>query len=154
MSDSNPEDPRADVPASHITLAPGIWVSSHEFHFRFSRSGGPGGQNVNKVNSKAELRLPLTAIRNLTDRAINRLRQAAANRMTSEGDLLIVSDSERSQERNREECLNRLRLLIQSIVKDPKPRRKTRPSKSSVDRRIESKKARGAIKKQRMDRFD
>ena len=135
-------------------IAPGVWTVDGELRFHFARSGGPGGQNVNKVNTKAELRVGLSAIQGLSDRAMDRLRFAAANRITNEGDLLIVSDSERTQERNRQECMDRLRALILSIIKDPKPRRKTKPSKSSVQNRIDKKRARGEIKKQRSGNFE
>ena len=137
-----------------IELAPGIWLPPAELRFKYSRSGGPGGQNVNKVNTKAELRIRPESLRGLSDRAHARLRMAAANRITIEGELLISSDSERSQEGNRQACLQRLRMLLLSILKEPKVRKKGKPSRGSNERRLESKKAHSKIKKERLSRFE
>lgn len=138
-----------------MELAPGVWASPADVRFSFSRSGGPGGQNVNKLNTKAELRIRLEALRGLSARALDRLKQAAAGRITKDGDLLIVAETERTQERNRRECLLRLRALLIAAMKEPKPRRKTRPTKGSTERRLESKRSRSRKKKERrMGNFD
>src|SRR5579862_9987760 len=98
----------APAPTSAIELAPGVSIAPDELTFHFARSGGPGGQNVNKVNTKSELRLRPEAIRGLPERALARLRVAAANRITTDGELLIVSETARTQEGNRRECMERL----------------------------------------------
>ena len=139
---------------TNITLAPGVSIPASSVHFHFARSGGPGGQNVNKVNSKAELRIRPEEIHGLTGSALFRLRAAAANRITTDGELLIVSDTARHQEVNRKECVARLAALVAAAVKEPKVRRKTRPTRGSVDRRIEQKRARSQVKQQRKGGFD
>src|SRR5665213_3517829 len=88
-------------PADAIDLAPGVKIGESAMRFQYARSRGPGGQNVNKVNTKAELWVPLTAIWGLTARAAGRLRDIAGKRMTGEGEIHLAADSERSQEQNR-----------------------------------------------------
>ena len=132
-----------------IELCPGVRIIRSDLHWKFSRSGGPGGQNVNKVNTKAELRLRPQAIAGLHAGALQRLLLSAAGRITNEGELLIVSDGERTQEANRAACLSRLRGLAAAALREPKVRRKTRPTRGSAERRVQNKKARSAIKKQR-----
>jgi ribosome-associated protein len=139
--------------SAQINLAPGITIDRSALRYHFARSGGPGGQNVNKVNSKAELRIRPEDIHGLSIGAEFRLRQAAANRITSEGDLLIVSDTSRTQEANRKACIDRLSALVMSIWRDPKIRKKSRPSRGSVQRRIDDKKARSKVKKERSRDF-
>jgi len=135
-----------------IELAPSVWTDRAELRFGFSRSSGPGGQNVNKVNTKTELRIRLEAMHGLSDRALARLRLAVANRMTLEGDLLMWADKERTQEANRQACLRKLRDMIIAAQIEPKIRRKTKPSKSSKRKRVETKRARGEIKRGRSAR--
>jgi len=139
----------ANEPLPGITLAPGVWAEPSAVQFHFARSGGPGGQNVNKVNSKAELRIRPEELRGLHPRAVERLKNAEHNRITTEGELLIAADTSRSQEANRRECLERLRTIIVAAQYEPKPRRKSRPSRSSVQRRLESKRAHSEKKKGR-----
>ncbi len=136
-------------PGSSISLAVGVSIREADLRFHFARSGGPGGQNVNKVNTKAELRVHPGALAGLSGAAVHRLLTALANRITEAGDILIVSETERSQSANRNECLNKLRSFVEAAVKEPKVRRKTRPTKGSRDRRIESKQARSRTKAQR-----
>jgi len=132
-----------------IELAPGVWTDRAELHFGFSRSSGPGGQNVNKVNSKTELRVRPESLHGLSDAALTRLRTQAGRRITLEGELLIVAESERTQEANRQICLRKLRDLIVAAATVPKIRRKTRPSKGSRLRRLDSKRAHSDKKRQR-----
>src|SRR6185369_3983386 len=94
------------------TLAPGVWAEASALRFHFARSGGPGGQNVNKVNSKAELRVKPEDLQGLPGAALHRLTTTQANRMTAEGDLMIVADSSRSQFANRQACLDKLREYV------------------------------------------
>ncbi len=140
-----------DVPAlqssSLVSIAPGVTARPDDLRFHFARSGGPGGQNVNKVNSKAELRVRPEALLGLSGAALHRLTSAQANRMTVDGDLLIVADSSRSQFANRQACLEKLRGYVEAALKEPKIRRKTRPSAGSWQRRLDSKKRAAASKR-------
>src|SRR2546423_7561352 len=136
-------------PSQRLELGPGVWVWPTAMRIQYARSRGPGGQNVNKVNSKAEIWLPINAIAGLTDRAVARLRSSAGKRLTIEDEIHIAADSHRSQEQNREEVIGRLRAMIAAAIHEPKPRRKTKPSKASKARRIEQKRHRGQIKSNR-----
>jgi ribosome-associated protein len=142
-------DQLAPQSSGSLVIAPGVSVARSELRFAFARSGGPGGQNVNKVNTKAELRVRPGAIAGMSDGARQRLLAAQANRITADGDLLIVADEERSQFANREICVNKLTAFVVAALHEPKVRRKTRPSYASRQRRLESKKARSRIKAQR-----
>ncbi len=121
-----------------------------ELSFSYARSGGPGGQNVNKVSSKAILRWHLSANSTLPPEVLLRLRGLQRNRLTKEGDLLIVSQTYRDQERNRRDCLDRLRAIILQALMVPKPRKPTRPTSGSQQRRLEAKRHRSEIKRHRM----
>ena len=136
----------SSLPGSSIPLAIGVSIRESDLRVHFARSGGPGGQNVNKVNTKAELRVHPHAMAGLSGAALHRLITALANRMTDNGDILIVSETERSQSANREACLDKLRAFVQAAVIEPTLRRKTRPTKGSRERRLESKRARSRIK--------
>lgn len=142
-----------DAPAlqssSLVPIAAGVTARPDDLRFHFARSGGPGGQNVNKVNSKAELRVRPEDLQGLNGAALHRLKTIHANRMTVDGDLMIVVDTSRSQFANRQACLEKLGEYVEAALKEPKIRRKTRPSAGSRERRLESKKARSNIKAQR-----
>src|SRR5438067_12471465 len=100
-----------------IELAPGVFAPASALRFGFARSSGPGGQNVNKLNTKAELWVSFSDIRGLDEWSLRRLRTLAGKRITREGLLHLSAQTERSQERNRQAVLDRLRLLIeQSLV--------------------------------------
>ena len=137
-----------------IELAPRVWTDRSELRFGFSRSSGPGGQNVNKVNTKTELRLRLEALHGLSDKALARFRLLVHNRMTLEGDLIMTSENQRTQEANRQECLRKLRDLIVAAQVEPKIRRKTKPSRGSKTRRLDSKREHSVKKKLRSSRFE
>jgi ribosome-associated protein len=132
-----------------IKVVPGVLVAAGGWEITYSRSSGPGGQNVNKVNTRAQLSVRIGAIVGLTDRAKDKLRTLAGSRLTSDDRIVISADSTRSQERNREAVLDRLRQLVADARWEPKPRKKTRPSKAAKQRRLESKRRRGQIKSQR-----
>ena len=102
----------------------------------FSRSGGPGGQNVNKVNTKVTLRLRMTDIDGLSDAELERARELLANRITTEDEIVINSDEERSQRTNLERAYFRLEALIGSASRLPKHRRPTKPSKAAHEKRL------------------
>jgi ribosome-associated protein len=133
-------------PTDGIDLAPGIKISESLIRFQYARSRGPGGQNVNKVNTKAEIWVPIAAIWGLTPRAAERLADIAGKRLTTDGNIHIASDSERSQEQNRLEVLERLRAMVRAAAHEPKRRRKTKPSKAARQRRLTSKRRRSEIK--------
>jgi ribosome-associated protein len=126
-----------------------VSVAPAGIRIQFSRSGGPGGQNVNKINSKAELWVHVGSITGLTHRALARLRALAGTRLTASDEIHLRAEAQRSQESNREEVFDRLRQMVLQARVEPKIRRKTKPSKASKQRRLESKRHRGAIKSKR-----
>jgi len=132
-----------------IELGPGVWTDREQLRFGFSRSSGPGGQNVNKVNTKTELRVNLSALHGMSDRALARLRAGAGRKVTAEDEILLTADSERTQESNRRACLEKLRQMIAAAMVEPKTRKKSKPSKGSKKRRLESKKKVGEKKRSR-----
>ncbi len=144
-----PGGPEPDpAPLGGVEVAPGVRVGADVLRFSFSRSAGPGGQNVNKLSTKAELRVRLIDLP-IPHRALVRLRASAGSRVTEAGELILVAQSERSQHANRENCLEKLRELVVRAMVEPKVRRKTKPSRGSVERRIREKKSRSKIKKDR-----
>lgn len=125
-----------------------IKVPLSELQFTYARSQGPGGQNVNKVNSKATLRWNVVANGSLPDAVRNRFLERYKHRITESGDILLSSQRFRDRGRNVTDCLNRLRELIQAIAEPPKKRRATKPTKGSKLRRRKNKEA-ASQKKQR-----
>ena len=132
-----------------LNITPSIVIPDDELEWKFIRASGPGGQNVNKVSSAVQLRFLLPINSSIPVAARNRLRAQGGQKILDDGTILISARSERSQEQNRREALERLSALIQSALVEPKIRKKTRPSKASKERRIESKKRRGTIKQAR-----
>lgn len=111
-----------------------------------SRSSGPGGQNVNKQNTRIELRVALAAIEGLTEAVEQRLRMLAGKRLSTSDELRIVSQQTRSLEQNRAIAIERLRLLLEEASRLPRTRHATRPTRGSRRRRLEAKQRRGAVK--------
>ena len=132
-----------------LVIAAGISIPDDEFEWKFIRSSGPGGQNVNKVASAVQLRFLLPRNSSLPVAARNRLRRLAGQRLLDDGTILISARSERSQEQNRRDALERLAELIRAALVEPKIRKKTRPTLGSKERRIEAKKRRGTTKQGR-----
>ncbi len=122
---------------------------SPEFQFLTSRSSGPGGQNVNKVNSKVELRFDIPNSDLLPDEQKEILLKKLATKITSEGILSIVSQCDRSQLANKEDAIEKFYLLISKALKPVIRRKKTRPTKSSVEKRLTGKRIKSVIKQNR-----
>jgi ribosome-associated protein len=126
-----------------------LQIPEHEFQWSFARSGGPGGQNVNKVASKAELRWNVAATPSLPDDVKMRFMAQVRKRVTIDGELILTSQRYRDQGRNREDCLAKLRALILHAAIPPRPRKATRPTRASRLHRLKAKKHRSAIKQSR-----
>lgn len=143
-------------------IAPGVRVPGAALRFAFARSSGPGGQNVNKLETKAELRVDVEEMP-VSGRVKSRLRGLAGERIIGAeavlgedgrthvrgGEIVLTAQEHRSQSRNKGACLEKLRELLIRALAEPKVRRKTRPSRGSVERRLESKKRRGDAKRGR-----
>ena len=126
-----------------------IRIPDDELEFSFARSGGPGGQNVNKVSSKAILRWSLAVNSTVPAEIKERLRTLFRNRITGDDELVIQAQNHRDQERNKLECLDRLREMLLQASFVPKARRASKPSRGSKERRLSAKKKRSTIKSQR-----
>ncbi len=126
-----------------------LYVPLRDVHFEFARSSGPGGQNVNKVNSKVVLRWNVARNRSLPEDVRERLRTRYAGRITRAGDILVSSQRYRDQGRNLADCLEKLKALLEAVAEPPKSRRPTRPTAGSQHRRLATKLARSRIKQQR-----
>ena len=135
-----------------LSITPQIAIPDEEFEWKFIRSSGPGGQNVNKVSSAVQLRFLLPINTSLPVGARNRLRRMAGQKLIDDGSILISARTGRSQEQNRRDALERLAELIRAALVEPKIRKKTRPTRASKERRIESKKRRGNTKQGRGSR--
>lgn len=147
--------PSAHAPiaaAGGVELAPGVRVPSSALRMEFSRSSGPGGQNVNKVNTKVDLWVSVWALRGLPPDAIDRLRTLAGSRLTTADEIHIAADEYRSQQANRASALGRLRDLLLQAKQRPRRRRPTRPGAASRQARLDEKRRRSQIKSSRRDR--
>ena len=120
-----------------------------EFEITFTRSSGPGGQNVNKVNSKAILRWAVRGTLSLPEAVRERFLRKYAKRLTTEGELLMTSQRFRDAPRNLRDCLEKLRTMLLCVAHPPKLRRATRPTRGSVERRLQGKRRMSAAKKNR-----
>jgi ribosome-associated protein len=126
-----------------------LQIPLREFEITFARSSGPGGQNVNKVNSKALLRWRLTTSPSVPEALRQQLLAKHGRRLTIEGDLLISSQRYRDAGRNIADCLEKLRAMLLDAAMPVRPRRVTRPTRASVRRRIENKQHQSAKKRLR-----
>ena len=129
-----------------VEIAPGLVVPDDELVYDYIRSPGPGGQNVNKVASAVQLRFNAGASLLLDDWARSRLATLAGRRMTKEGWIVLTAHRLRTQEGNRRDAEERLANLIIAARERPKPRRATKPTRGSRERRLEGKKQRTGVK--------
>jgi len=129
-------------------------IPLREFQFTFARSSGPGGQNVNKVNTKALLRWAVAESPSLPEAVRKRLLAKYPRRITSEGDLLISSQRFRDAGRNVADCLEKLRTMLQEVAAAPKRRKPTKRTRASVKRRLDNKKRQSQKKQSRRGKFD
>jgi ribosome-associated protein len=138
-------------PSGMIAVTPHISLEDAEIQLSFVRSSGPGGQNVNKVATACELRFDVRQSLSLPADVAVRLMKLAGRRLTKDGVLVIAADRFRSQEQNRQDAVDRLVAMVREAAKPPPPKRRaTKPTKSSVERRLKAKTARGGIKKLRV----
>lgn len=124
-------------------------VPEAEFEWQFARGSGPGGQNVNKVNSKAVLRWDVTASPSVPAGVKDRFLKAYASKMNDDGTLVMASDRFRDQKRNMDDCLEKITEMLLAVLKPPKARKKTKPGRGAVERRLTGKKAQSDKKRQR-----
>ena len=124
-------------------------IPDDELEWSYVRSGGPGGQNANKVASKAVLRWNVAASPSLPADVKARLRARQANRITADGDLVLTSQRYRDQERNRQDCLDKLREMLAAAAAVPRARKRKKPTRASRERRLAAKRHRAGIKEGR-----
>jgi len=132
-----------------IRIAKGILVPGGGIEWRAVRSSGPGGQNVNKVASKVELRVRLDSVSGLSAPARVRLAAITAGRLDADGRLLVTSQRTRDQFRNLEDARDKVKKLVERSLKAPRPRRLTEPSRGAIERRLKAKRVRSGVKRVR-----
>ena len=135
--------------STSLAVTDTLSIPLDEFRFEYARSGGPGGQNVNKVNSKAVLRWKPAESPSLPPAIRDRLLRTLGSRLTTEGELLVTSQRTRDQGRNVADCLEKVREMILSAARPPKARRPSKPTLGSKIRRVESKARRSTTKQLR-----
>ena len=137
-----------------LVVTPRLTIPAGELEIAFSRSGGPGGQNVNKVSSKVDLRWNPTTSMALThdDRAL--LLERLRSRLTTDGTLIVTSTLTRDQLKNREDAMSKLTLIVRTALERQKPRKPTKPSKGAKRRRVADKRHNSEIKRNRTGRGD
>ena len=135
-----------------IQINPEIAIAENEIQERFGRASGPGGQKVNKVATAVQLRFDVARSPSLPEDVRLRLVRLAGKRITAQGILVIDAQEHRTQEQNRQAALERLVVLVRRAAIPPKKRGKTRPTPASQARRLEQKRRRGIVKRQRQSR--
>lgn len=132
-----------------VPIRPGLTIPEAELSVTFSRSGGPGGQNVNKVASKVELRWHPPTSAAISERERAWLLERLANRLTSDGTLIVTSTLTRDQLKNRDDAEAKLAHIVRAALVRPTPRQATRPSRAAKRRRVADKRHRSRIKRDR-----
>jgi ribosome-associated protein len=132
-----------------IVVSPRLTIPAGEVGIAFARSGGPGGQNVNKVSSKVELRWSPASSSALAESDRSWLLERLAHKLTIEGELIVTATLTRDQGKNRDDASSKLALIVRAALDRPKARRPTKPTRSSKRRRVEGKRHRAEIKKNR-----
>jgi len=140
--------------AAPIWITGRLAIDPDEIHESFVRAAGPGGQHVNTTSSAVQLRFDVRHSPSLPDDVRARLERLAGRRLTRDGVLVLQSQGQRSQKRNREEALERLVDLVRAAARPPVKRKPTKPSKASKQRRLDSKKRHSALKTLRSSRSD
>src|SRR3984893_1331752 len=125
-----------------------LFLDESEIEESFVRASGPGGQNVNKVSSAVQLRFDLSGSRSLPEEVRERLARLAGRRLTRDGVIVIIAQRHRTQERNRQDALDRLIALIRRAAEPPTPRRPTKPSRAAKERSLQAKDRRATVKQQ------
>jgi ribosome-associated protein len=134
---------------THLVVSRSVAIPLTEFDVEYVRSGGPGGQNVNKVSSKARVRWPVVSSPSLPDEVKERFLTRYKSRLTNEGELILVGQKYRDQKQNYDDCLTRLAEMVREVLVPPRPRKPTKPSRASQRRRVEAKKQRSDTKRLR-----
>lgn len=135
--------------ADPIRVRSGVVIPAAALRMKATPASGPGGQNVNKVASRVELRVDLDRITGLTGPARERLEALARRRLDADGRLLVTSQRTRDQHRNLADCRERVRRMVERALKPPRKRRPTRPTAASRERRLEAKRRRSQRKRTR-----
>ncbi len=130
-----------------------ILIPYHELIITFARSGGKGGQNVNKTSTKVIVHWPVGKSRAFTDEQKYRIRTKLVNRLNNNDEIVVAAEEERSQAQNRVQAVSRLQTLVAQAIRVPKKRTATRPTRSSKLRRLDSKKKHSTVKKERRGLF-
>ena len=134
---------------NEIRITARVRVYPHEVGLSYARSGGPGGQHVNKTSTKVLLRWNLETTAALTEEQRARVRQKLASRLTEDGELLVTSERYRDQSRNVDDAVAKFAALLRDALHVPRKRKATKPTRASQKRRMDAKRRRGDIKKQR-----
>jgi ribosome-associated protein len=142
------------VAGEDLEVGPGLVIPAAELHESASRAGGPGGQHVNKSNTRVSLRWSVAGSPSLAPEQRERLLDALRGRLTREGELVVSSGAARSRARNREAARSQLAKLIASALAEPAARTPTRPTRASQRRRLDEKSQRARLKQQRAQRDD
>jgi ribosome-associated protein len=132
-----------------VRISSRIFINDNELTFSFARSGGPGGQNVNKLNTKAILKWGIRDSDALSFAVKERFEMRYGNRINESGEVVIASDRHRTQSQNKQDCLDRLTEMIRSVLTAPKKRKPTRPTRASKERRLKGKRQRSEKKQRR-----